>query len=261
MAGIGAILGGAMQAVGVRTGAVVIALTMLVSVVAIASREPLRGTSANPTETRQRPDVVVTPPPEFPVPGALPPEEFVIEPDEESATPAWLRWAIAAIGLAGILAAGGLLVRELRRRGGSRRRRRGGRSTAPETTVAQSSSRGTEDDAEVARRAVDAALEPLREPADPRAAVIEAYARMEHVLAERELGRRAPEAPREYLGRVLRAQGMPERSLATLTALFEEARFSLHPIPRSAPRRALSELENARVALAVLDRAHPAPDT
>ena len=45
-----------------------------------------------------------------------------------------------------------------------------------------------EDDAHAARRAVDAALEPLREPADPRAAVIEAYARMEHVLAGRELG-------------------------------------------------------------------------
>ncbi len=111
----------------------------------------------------------------------------------------------------------------------------------------------TEDDADVARRAVDAAVEPLRQPADPRAAVIEAYARMEQVLTERELGRRKPEAPREYLGRVLREQGMPERSLTTLTALFEEARFSLHPIPQSAPRRALSELENARVAMAVID--------
>jgi hypothetical protein len=76
---------------------------------------------------------------------------------------------------------------------------------------------------------------------------------MEQVLAERELGRRTPEAPREYLGRVLREQGMPERSLTTLTALFEEARFSLHPIPQSAPRRALTELEEARVAMAVMD--------
>jgi hypothetical protein len=243
-----------MQAVGIRTGAVVIALTTLVCVVAIAGREPLRGTTGEPSGTRQRPaEVVVTPPAEFPVPGALPPAVFVIEPDEESPTPAWLRWTIAAIVIGGILAAGVLLVRELRTWTGRRRRRRRGRPTAPETTVAQPSSGGMKDEAEVAQRAVDAALEPLREPADPRAAVIEAYARLEQVLGERELGRRTPEAPREYLGRVLREQGMPQRSLTTLTALFEEARFSLHPIPQSAPRRALTELENTRVVLAARD--------
>jgi hypothetical protein len=226
---------------------------MLVCVVAIASREPLSDTTGQPTGTHQRPaDGVVTPPPEFPVPGALPPEVFVIEPDEEAATPAWLRWTIAAIGLAG-LAAAVPLVRDLRRRDGRRRRRRSGRQTPPETTAARPSSAGTEDDAEVARRAVDRALKPLREPADTRAAVIEAYARMEQVLADRELGRRTPEAPREYLERVLREHGIPERSLTTLLNLFEEARFSLHPIPQSAPRRALRELENARVALAAMD--------
>ena len=230
------------------------ALTMLVCVVAIAGREPLRGTAQEPTGTRQQPaDVVVTPPREFPVPGALPPEVFVIEPDEDSATPEWLRWTIAAIVIAGILAGGMRLVRDLRRQGGRRRRRRNGRPTAPKTTVAEPPSAGEEDHAEVARRAVDAALEPLHEPADPRAAVVEAYARMEQVLAERELGRLTPEAPREYLGRVLREQGMPERSLTTLTGLFEEARFSLHPIPESAPRRALSELEDACVAFAAME--------
>jgi hypothetical protein len=243
-----------MQAVGIRAGAVVIAMTMLVCVVAIAGREPLRGTTGGPTDTDQRPaEVGVTPPAEFPVPGALPPEVFVIEPDKGPATPAWLRWTIAALGLAGILAAAVLLVRDLRGRG----RRRGGRPAEAKTTLAQPPSASTEDDAEVARRAVEAALEPLREPADPRAAVIDAYARMEQVLAERELGRRRPEAPREYLGRVLCAQRMPKRSLTTLTDLFEEARFSLHPIPQSAPDRALSELENARVALAVMDGDNP----
>jgi Domain of unknown function (DUF4129) len=242
-----------MHAMGVRTLAVAVAVTMLVSVVAIGSREPLRDTSGPAPETRQRPaDVAVTPPPEFPVPGALPPEVFVIEPDDP-ATPAWLRWTIAAIALAGILAAGVLLFRELPRWRGIRRRRRGARPEAPEATLARPSRAGPEEDAEEARRAIDAALEPLREGADSRAAVIEAYARMEQVLAERDLGRRAPEAPREYLDRVLREQGMPQRSLTTLMDLFEEARFSLHPIPDSAPRRALSELQNARLALAAID--------
>jgi hypothetical protein len=237
-----------MHSVGVRTIAVAIALTMLVCVVAIAGREPLRGTTGEPTATRQgSEDVVVAPPPDFPVPGALPPDVFVI--DEESGPPAWLGWAIAGLGLAGLVAAGLLLVRNLRM-GGRRRRRGGARWTAP---APEPSSAGTKDETEVARRAVEAALEPLRAPADARAAVIAAYARLEQVLAERELGRRTPEAPREYLARVLREQAMPERSLTTLTDLFEEARFSLHPIPQSAPRRALNELESARVALAAMD--------
>ena len=48
----------------------------------------------------------------------------------------------------------------------------------------------------------------------------------------------------------MRDQGMPEQSLTALTALFEEARFSRHPIPESARRRAASELNAARDALA-----------
>jgi len=100
---------------------------------------------------------------------------------------------------------------------------------------------------------VEAASAALRDPADARAAVIEAYARMEEVLAERDFGRRTPETPREYLQRVLRGHGMPSRSLTTLTDLFDEARFSLHEVPEAAPRRALSELENARRALSAMD--------
>lgn len=42
---------------------------------------------------------------------------------------------------------------------------------------------------------------------------------------------------------------MPVTSLTTLTALFEEARFSRHPIPESAPGRAAHELQIARAAL------------
>jgi hypothetical protein len=231
-----------------RRVAAAIALTLLACVVAIAGREPLRGAPGERTPARDRPaDVVVAPPSEFPVPGTLPPEVFVIEP-EDPGPPVWLRWTFAAIVLAAVLGAVVMLARDLR----VGRRRRHGRPAASDASAAEPSNAGTEDDAELARRAVEAALEPLREPADPRAAVIEAYARMERVLAERELTRRLPEAPREYLGRVLRAQGMPERPLTTLTALFEEARFSLHPIPRSAPRRALSELENARAAMAAM---------
>jgi hypothetical protein len=239
------------HAVNKRTVGAAIGLTLLVCVVAIAGREPLRGTTGQPTGTRQAPERVAEA--AKPLRGQLPAEVFVFYPDEEPAMPAWLPWTILGLAAAGIVAAGLLLFRDLRLRGGRRLGRRRARRPAPGPAATDPSIAATEDDAEVARRAVEAALKPLHDSADPRSAVIAAYARMEEVLAERELGRRTPEAPREYLVRVLREKGMPGRPLTTLTALFEEARFSLHPIPRSAPRRALSELENARVALAAID--------
>jgi Domain of unknown function (DUF4129) len=240
-----------MQAVSTRTVATAIALTLLVCVVAIAGREPLRGATEGSAETQRAPERVAEAP--KPLRGQLPPEVFIFYPDEEPAVPAWLlRWTIIGLAVAAVVAACLLLFRGLRLPGGRRLGRRRARRTAPGREAADPSIAATEDDAEVARRAVEAALKPLHDPADPRSAVIAAYARMEEVLAERELGRRTPEAPREYLARVLRERGMPGRPLTTLTALFEEARFSLHPIPQSAPRRAVSELENARVALAAM---------
>jgi Domain of unknown function (DUF4129) len=228
----------------------VIALTLLAAVVAIGGSEPLRGTSGEPAEAPERsPDPVVAPPAEFPVPGALPPEVFVIE--EDSGPPGWLRSIVLLVLVGALVAAGVLLVRALPGLGPLGRRRTA-RDPEPDEPQAVGDVRDGED-AELARRAVEAALEPLRDPTDPRGAVIAAYARMETVLAERELGRRRPEAPREYLARVLGEGGMPERSLTTLTDMFEEARFSRHPIPDSAPRRALGELEHARAALAARD--------
>jgi hypothetical protein len=237
--------------VGTRTAAVAIALTMLVGLVAIGSREPLRGTSGEATAARQAPENVTVLPPEqgFPVPGALPPEVFVIE--EEPGTPAWLPWAIAGAAVAFVVFAVLRLLRDLRF--GCGRRRRGKARRTPPAAEAEPTGEGARDDAEIARRAVEAAAEELHDPADPREAVIAAYARMQGVLAERALGLRAHEAPREYLARVLGEQGMPVRSLTELTDMFEEARFSLHPIPRSAPRRALRELEDVRVALDAVD--------
>jgi Domain of unknown function (DUF4129) len=238
-----------MHAVGMRTVAAATAVTVLVCVVAIGGREPLSGATEESSGTQRAPERAKGAP--KPLRGQLPPEVFVFYPDEEPALPAWLLpLTIIGLAVAATVAACLLLFRDLRLPGGRRLGRRRARRTAPGREAADPSIAATEDDAEVARRAVEAALKPLQAPADPRSAVIAAYARMEEVLAERELGRRIPEAPREYLARVLLEKGMPGRQLTTLTALFEEARFSLHPIPQSAPRRALSELENARVALA-----------
>jgi len=200
---------------------------------------------------------------DYPVPGQLPPEVF---PPETfglgpPGPPAWLWWLLGAIGATALVWVAVRIVRELMRirwrvpRLGGRRWQWQWRWPRRARTAPQESSeiepvRVVHDEAAVAREAVDAALAPLREPADPRAAVIEAYARMEHVLAKRDLGRQTAEAPREYLQRVMRDRGMPEESLTTLTALFEEARFSRHPIPESTRRRAATELNAARAALA-----------
>jgi Domain of unknown function (DUF4129) len=237
-----------MHAVGSRTAAAGIVLTMLFCVVAIGGSEPLRGSKPEADRRGEVADNVTVIPPaqDFPVPGALPPEVFVVE--EEPGPPPWLRWVLALLALTGVVAAGVLFVRNFP--GWGWRRRQQDRVPQPEPDEAEPPTPATDDEAVVARRAVEAALEPLRDPTDPRGAVIAAYARMETVLAERELARRTPEAPREYLARVLGEGDMPENSLTTLTDMFEEARFSRHPIPESAPQRALGELEAARAALA-----------
>jgi hypothetical protein len=231
-----------MPPVGIRAGAVVLALTMLIGVVAIAGREPLRGALGRPTGGDRRTAQAAPTPVPLTTPGAQYHRQRVSGSTERSAGAAWLRPALAALGLAALLAAGVLLVRRLP---GRSRAGRHGRVAAPAV------GRSPDDDAAPATRAVEAATASLRGSADPRSGVIEAYARLEHVLAEHELGRGSSEAPREYLARVLRAHGAPERSLSTLTSLFEEARFSRHPVSEAERRRALGALEEARSALSI----------
>jgi hypothetical protein len=86
-------------------------------------------------------------------------------------------------------------------------------------------------------------------PADPRAAVLAAYARMEAVLDRVGLGRRASEAPREYLVRLDAALGGGRVPAARLTGLFERARFSTHPIGEDVRRDALGALDELRAEL------------
>ena len=246
-----------MRASGVRTAAAVIVLTALACVVAVTGDGPIRQRPEPYVPSRSELIEIGVITSDYPIPGQLPPEVFTLRRTAFSGAADLAvvaarsdrrrRARRVAVRIARELARIRWRLPRLRRwRWRWRRRPRTAAAESPATEPA----RVVHDEAEVARDAVDAALIPLREPADPRAAVIEAYARMEHLLAKRELGRRTPEAPREYLRRVMRDQGIPEESLTTLTALFEEARFSRHPIPESAPRRAVSELQTARAVLA-----------
>ena len=216
-----------------RSAAAVIVPTVLICIVALVGDGPIDGGGEStpapyaPTRDDLVEAGVITD--DFPVPGALPPEVYPAEAwgIHPPGPPAWLAWAL--VGLVVIW----LGVRLAREPPTVRVRRR---RAEPEVARA-------EDDALVTRRAIEAALAPLREPTDPRGAVIEAYARMEHVLAERELERQASEAPREYLRRALGDRGVSEAARTTLTELFEEARFSRHPVTESDARNAERELQ------------------
>jgi hypothetical protein len=100
---------------------------------------------------------------------------------------------------------------------------------------------------------LDETLDDIRNEADPRKAVIAAYARMEKILAAHGLGRRPSEAPLEYLRRVLAELHVTEEAVTKLTALFERAKFSEHEIDAAAKEEAIDALVALRDQLRVVD--------
>jgi hypothetical protein len=93
--------------------------------------------------------------------------------------------------------------------------------------------------------ALDEAIDDLRREPDARKAVVAAYARMEVVLGSYGVPRHAAEAPYEYLGRAGR-EIRAESSMAALTDLFEEAKFSEHAIGEAMRDRAIDSLGAVR---------------
>jgi uncharacterized protein DUF4129 len=149
-------------------------------------------------------------------------------------TPASVRsakfeWPLAA-GLGGLVVLGGVAILVLRRR-------------EPLPADAQE----TVETALV--RAVDLTIEDLRREADPRRAVVAAYASMERALGAHGLPRRPADAPLEYLARILRELEVRESAVSTLTRLFEYARFSPHEIGAGMKEEALGALVAVRADL------------
>jgi hypothetical protein len=110
------------------------------------------------------------------------------------------------------------------------------------------------DEVDLLLAAVDAADEGLQHHADPRAAVLAAYAAMAGQLsgglARRGRAARRSDTATELLDRAVAAglvDGAPAR---TLTELFREARFSEHPMGEDARRSALDCLARVRTELA-----------
>jgi hypothetical protein len=90
------------------------------------------------------------------------------------------------------------------------------------------------------------ALDDLRTDSDPRRAVIQAYARMERVLAVHQFPRRGHETPEEYLGRVLAELDIREAAIRRLTELYQFAKFSQHPVDEGMRADALEALADVR---------------
>jgi hypothetical protein len=90
------------------------------------------------------------------------------------------------------------------------------------------------------------AIDDLESEPDARRAVIAAYARMENVLARNGLKRRPSETPVEYLRRILLGLTSRGDSVSRLTSLFEQAKFSRHPIDSAMKQDAIGALREIR---------------
>lgn len=122
--------------------------------------------------------------------------------------------------------------------------------------------RGTRDPrAKLARDAagaLDDALDDLRAEADPRRAIIAAYARLERVLAAGGVARHGSETSDEYLVRVLHELELPPGAIGRLTQLFAQAKFSHHDVDSTMKESAIDALEQVRDELrALAERAEP----
>ena len=100
--------------------------------------------------------------------------------------------------------------------------------------------------------ALDDALDDIRSEADPRRAVIAAYARLERVLASHGLARLASETADEYVARVLNNLAIDSGAVERLTQLFAEAKFSQHRVDAAMKDEAIAALVAVRDELRLL---------
>ena len=92
-------------------------------------------------------------------------------------------------------------------------------------------------------------LADLRDEPDVRRAIVAAFARLELALEAAGAPRGPGEAPLEYVSRVLEELDVPPEPLAELASLFEQAKFSLHPLDERDREAAIAALEAVRDAL------------
>jgi uncharacterized membrane protein YphA (DoxX/SURF4 family) len=89
-------------------------------------------------------------------------------------------------------------------------------------------------------------LDDLRAEADPRRAVIAAYARLERVLAAHGQPRQDADTPEEHLARVLGHLDVEPRAVRRLVDLFVRAKFSQHEVDERMKQEAIGALAQVR---------------
>ena len=99
---------------------------------------------------------------------------------------------------------------------------------------------------------VEDTLADLYAEADPRKAIIAAYARVERLFGSYGIPREPSEAPVEYLERALPELRASGAALRRLTALFAWAKFSAHDVDRSMRDEAIGALVEVRNELRAL---------
>jgi len=172
-------------------------------------------------------DQVLGLPGETPVPTRPPENETSYEPSVS-----WLPIVVVVVLL--LAALGAYVVAERR----ANRGRRSGEALAEQLAVV-----------------LDETLDDLRAEADPRRAIIAAYARLERVLAANGIPRRAAETSNEYLARVLSNLELDSGAVERLTALFTRAKFSQHEVDIAMKEEAIGALEQVRDELRLVREA------
>ncbi|HRA47061.1 MAG TPA: DUF4129 domain-containing protein, partial [Thermomicrobiales bacterium] len=103
--------------------------------------------------------------------------------------------------------------------------------------------------AEEVRDAVELSLDDLAAEADPRRAVLAAYANLESVLARHGFVRKPAETPQEFGRRITTTGALPTDAMLGMTRLFELARYSEHTILGTMKADAIAALITIREAL------------
>jgi hypothetical protein len=108
---------------------------------------------------------------------------------------------------------------------------------------------------EAAHGAVMGSIDAMLADADPRTAIIGAYARLLEGLAACGLARLDHEAPMEHLARVLQRLSVRREPLRRLLQLFQRARFSTHALDATHRGAALAALQDVAGDLAAFTTA------
>ncbi|HEY7587560.1 MAG TPA: DUF4129 domain-containing protein, partial [Thermoplasmata archaeon] len=100
-----------------------------------------------------------------------------------------------------------------------------------------------------AARAVQATIEELRIGGDVRASILTCYQRFCALLGARGVADQTALTPREIEILAVRSLRVSENAAGALTGLFEEARYSVHPLGDADRLRAIDSLERIRTSL------------